>query len=96
MCVCMCVIIQLKIYCQLQRIKLQSVLVGNGTIARCGATAQVCSTVPDAMQLHHQGGKRILRKVLRGTPGAASARDTPAPGRPCPCSAPTLPQNNAV
>lgn len=72
--VCTCAIIQLIIYCQLQRIKLQSVLVRHGILARCGAIGQTLSTVPGTMQLQHQGVGRIPRKVLQGMPGAPGAR----------------------
>lgn len=84
-CVCMCmfVIIQLIIYCQLQRIKL-FVLVGNRTIARCEVIGQMLSTVPDAMQLQHQGVRRILRKILLGTPRAPGARGTRLYSQPLP------------
>lgn len=73
-CVCMCALIQLIIYCQLQRIKLQSVLVGHRTLARCRAIGHILSTAPGTMQLQQQGVGIILRKVLQGMPGALGAR----------------------
>lgn len=95
MCAYVCVLLSIWSYTVSYK-EFQSVLVENGTIARCGAIGHCSWCHATVAPGRRKESQEDVARNTRGTRCKGHQVIFPAPGRPWPCNAPTLPENKAV